>query len=141
MHLLTILANADEETSGGSLLGMLPLLALPLLAYFVLIRPNRRRMREQQEMQSDLEVGDEIVTNSGIYGFITGFDGDRVWVEVDDDVQLRVARAAIQGKIDTSEPTAATSGSDTSTPPPPPPASTKQDGPGSTTADNGVADE
>jgi len=104
MHLLSLLANAEEETSGaGSLLGMLPLLLLPLVAYFLLIRPNRKRIREQQSMQSTLEVGDEIVTTSGIYGFITGFDGDRVWVEVDDDVQLRVARAAVQGKVDLTD--------------------------------------
>ncbi len=101
MHFLSLLATADEETSGaGSLLGMLPLLLLPLVAYFLLIRPNRKRMREQQSMQSTLEIGDEIVTTSGIYGFITGFDGDRVWVEVDDDVQLRVARVAVQAKVD-----------------------------------------
>ena len=42
------------------------------------------------------------MTNSGIYGFITGFDDDRVWLEIDDDVQIRVIRAAIQGKVDTS---------------------------------------
>jgi preprotein translocase subunit YajC len=53
-------------------------------------------------MQSQLDVGDEIITNSGMYGFITGFDDDRVWVEIDDDVQVRLARAAIQGKVDTS---------------------------------------
>lgn len=106
MHFLTLLASSDEPAStSGSLLGMLPLLLLPLLAYFLLIRPNRRRMREQQDMQSGLEIGDEVITTSGIYGFITGFDGDRVWVEVDDDVQLRMAKAAIQGKIDTSTPT------------------------------------
>lgn len=103
MHLLIVLAAEDTTSTGGGLLGMLPLLLLPLLAYFLLIRPNRRRMREQQDMQSSLDVGDEVITSSGIYGFITGFDGDRVWVEVDDDVQLRVAKAAIQGKVDSGD--------------------------------------
>ncbi len=103
MHLLSLLANAEEETSGaGSLLGMLPLLLLPLVTYFLLIRPNRKRIREQQSMQSTLEVGDEIVTTSGIYGFITGFDGDVVWLEIDDNIQIRVARAAVQRKVDTA---------------------------------------
>ncbi len=60
------------------------------------------RWRRRQD-PGRLEVGDEIVTNSGIYGFITGFENDdRVWVEIDDDVQIRIARAAIQGKTDTS---------------------------------------
>ena len=133
MHLLTILAaNADNDTSaGGGLLGMLPLLALPLLAYFLLIRPNRRRMRDQQDLQSALAVGDEIITTAGIYGFITGFEGDRVWVEVDDDVQLRVARAAIQGKASPAE------GSDTA----PAPAAADESAPAAATADDRTADE
>ena len=39
------------------------------------------------------------MTNSGIYGFVTGVDGDKFWLEIDDDVQIRIARAAIQGRV------------------------------------------
>ncbi len=46
-----------------------------------------------------LEVGDEVVTRSGIYGFVSGFDDGVVWVEVDDNVQIRVDRAAIGRKV------------------------------------------
>ena len=70
--------------------------------YFLMIRPQRRRMREQSAMQSELDVGDEVITTAGVYGFITGFDEDRIWLEIDDDVQVRISRAAIQGKVDTS---------------------------------------
>ena len=52
-------------------------------------------------MQSSLEVGDEVLTTSGIYGFITGFEDDRIWIEIDDDVQIRVNRGFVQGKVDT----------------------------------------
>ena len=52
-------------------------------------------------MQSSLEVGDEVMTTSGIYGFITGFEDDRIWIEIDDDVQIRVNRGFVQGKVDT----------------------------------------
>jgi preprotein translocase subunit YajC len=70
--------------------------------YFLLIRPQRRRQRNQAAMQSSIEVGDEVMTTSGLYGFITGFDGDIVWLEIDDNVQIRVARAAVQRKVDTT---------------------------------------
>jgi preprotein translocase subunit YajC len=53
-------------------------------------------------MQSSIDVGDEIMTTSGVYGFVTGFDGDICWLEVDDNVQIRIARAAIQRKVDTA---------------------------------------
>ncbi len=76
------------------------LLLIPFALYFLMIRPQRRRLKEQQQLQSSLEIGDEIVTTSGIYGRITGEDGPtRFWIEVDDDVQIRVARAAIQGRV------------------------------------------
>lgn len=106
MHLLTILASADDDSAGGGAvivqLGIL--LLIPLAMYFLMIRPQRRRMREQVALQSALEVGDEVILTSGLYGFITGFDTDLglAWVEIDDDVQIRVARASIQGKIDTT---------------------------------------
>ena len=55
-------------------------------------------MRDQQAMQSSLEVGDEVMTTSGIYGFITGFEDDRIWLEIDDDVQIRVNRGVRPGQ-------------------------------------------
>ena len=105
MHLITILA-ADEGGGGGAAIAQLGILLLiPLALYFLMIRPQRRRMREQQALQSALEVGDEVMTTSGVYGFITGFDEDEggrpfIWLEIDEDVQIRVTRAAIQGKAD-----------------------------------------
>src|SRR3954453_4282497 len=82
--------------------------------YFLLIRPQRRRQRDQQTMQSSLEVGDEVMTASGIYGFITGFEEDKVWIEIDDDVQIRVNRGFLQGRVDTSGLTPPSSGASAS---------------------------
>jgi preprotein translocase subunit YajC len=104
MHALILLAQDGGGSSGGGVIQLLILLLIPFAMYFLLIRPQRKRMKEQAAMQSQLGVGDEVITNSGIYGFITGVDGDRFWLEIDDDVQIRVAKAAIQGKVDTSEP-------------------------------------
>jgi len=92
----------EATNSGGSPLSLLILPLMMVGMYFLLIRPQRRRMKEQSSMQSSLTEGDEIITTSGIYGFITGFDGDIVWIEIDDTVQIRVAKAAIQKKVDTS---------------------------------------
>jgi preprotein translocase subunit YajC len=102
MHSVSPLLAASS--SGASAIAQLLIFALIGLAmYFLLIRPQRRRQREQMSMQRSIEVGDEVMTTSGIYGFITGFDGDIAWVEIDDNVQVRVARQAIQRKVDTSK--------------------------------------
>jgi preprotein translocase subunit YajC len=110
MHLFSIIA-ADSGGGGGSLVSIGVLLLIPLAMYFLLIRPQRRRQRAQQELQSSLDVGDEVMTASGIYGFITGFEDDKVWIEIDDDVQIRVNRGFLQGKVDTSGISAPAAGS------------------------------
>ena len=102
MHVLALLAAEEDSGSGAAGLVQIGILLLiPLAMYFLMIRPQRRRMREQQAMQAELEVGDEVMTAAGIYGFITGFEDDVVWVEVDDDVQIRVSRGSLQGKVRT----------------------------------------
>lgn len=110
MHVLALLAAEDEGNASGGLIQIGILLLIPLAMYFLMIRPQRRRMREQQAMQSSLEVGDEVMTNAGMYGFITAFEDDIVWVEIDDDVQIRVNRSFLQGKVNatSSSTTAAT---------------------------------
>ena len=76
---------------------------IPVAMYFLLIRPQRRRQREAASLQSSIEVGDEVMTTSGLYGFVTGFEGDLAWLEIDDNVQIRIAKQAIQRKVDTSK--------------------------------------
>ncbi len=101
MHVLSIVG---ANSGGGS--SIISFLFLPLLlvaAYFLMIRPQRRRQRATQDLQRSIEIGDEVMTTSGVYGFVTGFDGDIAWLEVDDNVQLRVARAAIQRRVDTTQ--------------------------------------
>ena len=102
MQLAFLLASADES-SPNILVSLIPFLVIGLIMYFLLIRPQRKRMKEAAELQSTVGVGDEVVTTAGIYGFITGEDGpDRFWLEVDDDVQVRIARAAVSRKVDTN---------------------------------------
>ena len=73
--------------------------------YFVMIRPQRRRMREAQALQAGIAENDEVVLSSGIYGFVTGFHEDgTVWGDIADGhggerVEVRVSRASIAKKI------------------------------------------
>ena len=100
VHLASVIA---QSSSGGSAFGLLlPFAIMGVAMYFLLIRPQKRRQRQAAELQQSIEVGDEIMTTSGVYGFITGFDGDIVWLEIDDNVQIRVARGAVQRKVDTA---------------------------------------
>ena len=99
MQLSLILAAESSNPLPSLIIFML----IPVAMYFLLIRPQRRRQREAVALQSAIEVGDEIMTTSGVYGFVTSFDGDIAWLEIDDNVQIRIAKQSIQRKVDTAK--------------------------------------
>lgn len=88
-------------TQANPIVAFLPLLLMGVVFYFLLIRPQSQRRRAQMEMQSDVEVGDEVVTTSGIYGTITDIDDDYgiVTVEVAPNTDIRMARASIAQRL------------------------------------------
>jgi len=65
-----------------------------------LIVPQQRKLRRQRELVSSLEVGDDVMLGSGIYGTITGEDDDDLFVEIADNVEIRVARGAVSNKVE-----------------------------------------
>ena len=102
MHALSLLAASDSGS--GSLAGLfIPMALIGGAMYFLMIRPQRRKMRASSQLQSSIEIGDEVMTTSGVYGFVTLIDGDIAWLEIDDNVQIRIARQALQRKVDTSQ--------------------------------------
>jgi preprotein translocase subunit YajC len=66
--------------------GLLVIVALFVVFWLLLIRPQRRRQRAQEEMIASLRVGDEIVTAGGLYGDITAIEGDEGHVEIADGI-------------------------------------------------------
>lgn len=96
-----MLAMLAQQSQANPIVAFLPLLLMGVVFYFLLIRPQNQRRRAQLEMQSDVEVGDEIVTTAGIYGTITDIDDDYgiVTVEVAPNTDIRMARAAIAQRL------------------------------------------
>jgi preprotein translocase subunit YajC len=68
--------------------------------YFLIIRPQRRRMSDLQSLQRSLELGDEVVTVGGILGTIQRFDGEIVTIELSPGTEARVNRRAISARIE-----------------------------------------
>jgi preprotein translocase subunit YajC len=71
------------------------LVGIALLFWLVLIRPQARRQRELAHMQSALEVGDEVMLTSGVFGTVRGLDDDVARIEIAEGVTIRVARGAV----------------------------------------------
>jgi preprotein translocase subunit YajC len=70
--------------------------------YFLIIRPQRKRMNDLQSLQRSLELGDEVVTIGGILGTIRRFDGDIVTLELSPGTEARVNRRAISARVDST---------------------------------------
>ncbi len=69
--------------------------------YFLLIRPQRKKEKETQEMRKSLVVGDEILTIGGIYGKVINIKDDTITIEIGaDKVKLKIAKWAIGRKIE-----------------------------------------
>jgi preprotein translocase subunit YajC len=92
---------------------LLPILLLIVLMYFMLIRPQQKRMRAQQALLSAVQEGDEVLTTAGVYGFITAMEGDVVWVEIAEGVEVRVAKGAIARRVDATTDAPAAAAEDT----------------------------
>ncbi|GGD26562.1 preprotein translocase subunit YajC [Nocardioides daphniae] len=73
----------------------LPLVAIALLFWLLIVRPASKRQKEVQKLQAGLAVGNKVVLTSGIFAVITELGDDRVHVRVADGVVLEVARGAI----------------------------------------------
>ena len=81
-------------------LQILPFLLLIVVFYFVLIRPQRKRDKETQQMRNSIEVGDEVTTVGGIVGLVVNIKEDTVVLETGGDrSKIRIKRWAIQENL------------------------------------------
>ena len=88
-------AQPAAPSSGGGLSQILILVVFVAIFYFMLIRPQQKRMKDQQAMLSKLASGDEVVTSGGILGRITEVGETFVTLEVADGVRIKVQRGQI----------------------------------------------
>ena len=86
-------AAAGQE--GAGMLGMLPLLLIMVLFYFMLIRPQTKRAKEHKNMVEALSKGDEIVTNGGMLGRVNEVGESFVTVEVADGVEVKIQKQSV----------------------------------------------
>jgi preprotein translocase subunit YajC len=87
------------------------LLPIPILFYFLMIRPKQLEDRKRQQMIDALKKNDKVITTAGIYGTVVALDADhdRVVLRVDDDrgVKLTFSRSSVLKVVETSQEKAA----------------------------------
>lgn len=88
-------AQATGSSPGGDLMAFLPMVAIFVVFYFLLIRPQQKKSKETKAMLSALQKGDEVVTAGGIVGRITKLTDAYATVEIAPNVEMTVQRSAI----------------------------------------------
>jgi preprotein translocase subunit YajC len=96
MNTLALLLQSSDSTI-AFLVNMLPIAAIFLVFYFLVIAPANKQKRKTQEMLSTLKKGDRVVTSGGIYGTVQGVEPEVVYLKIADNVKVKVARSAITG--------------------------------------------
>jgi preprotein translocase subunit YajC len=91
-------ATEGEEGGGFDWTIIIFLVLIFAVFYFLMIRPQRKRQKQQRELMEGLQRGDKVITIGGIYGQIESLTEDSVVLKMESGTTIRVARNSIAGK-------------------------------------------
>lgn len=92
--------TSDQSTGNSTWYMVAFLVVIFALFYFVMIRPQRKRQKEQQTMIQGLQKGNKVITAGGIYGTIESVGEDSVVIKVESGTTLRVAKGSVAVRRD-----------------------------------------
>ena len=101
-NISVLVAATETATKSNPILSMLPLVLIFAAMYFLLLRPQRKRQKETAALQSSIAEGDEVILNSGMYGFVSAVEDDLLWIEIAEKVEVRVTKGSIARKVSVS---------------------------------------
>ena len=108
-NLLTGTAHAQEAatplTGGGGFASFIPLIAIFVIFYFLLIRPQQKKMKEHRAMLDAVRTGDKVITNGGIIGVVRGNNEalGALTLEIAKDTEIQVVRSMISDVLDSDK--------------------------------------
>jgi preprotein translocase subunit YajC len=96
-----------QATGGGAndmIMQLMPLVLIFVVFYFLLIRPQQKKVKTHRELLNNLRKGDTVVTGGGIMGKVVKLEDNVVFVEIADNVRIRVVRQTITDVVGKTEP-------------------------------------
>lgn len=100
--MLLFIANAHAQAAGApapDFTGLLLIVGMFVIMYFMIIRPQRKRQKEHQNMISAIAKGDEVITTGGILGKVTKVDDTYMVLEVSNNVELKFQKASLHAVL------------------------------------------
>lgn len=103
-------AQAAGAPAGlSSIASFAPLILIFVIMYFLMIRPQQKRVKEHRAMVEAIKKGDEVVTQGGLIGKVTSVRDNEIEVEIAPGVKTRVVRSTVTGLVAKTVPSAANS--------------------------------
>lgn len=97
-------AQAQDGGVGGLVGAIFPLLLMIPIFYFLIIRPQQKKMKQHNEMLQSIQRGDEIVTSGGLIGKVIRVKDGELSVEITEDVKVRVVQSMVSTVRSKTEP-------------------------------------
>lgn len=101
LQLVFELAQEGGRQQGNPLASFLPLIVLVGVFWFLIMRPQQRRMRDHRQLTSNLNQGDRIVAAGGIVGTVRRVDDDTISLQVADNVVIKVDKGSVSKRLQT----------------------------------------
>jgi preprotein translocase subunit YajC len=93
---------SQSSGQGNPLMGLLPLILIFVVFYFLLILPQQRKQKQHRKLLTELQKGDRVVTSSGIRGTIANVKDDTITLLIADGVKIELEKGHIVNKINPS---------------------------------------
>ena len=94
---MTSIALLQSAGTAAFIVQILPIAAIGLVFYFLVIRPASNQRKKTEEMLSSLKKSDRVMTTGGIYGVVQSVEADAVILKIAENVKVKVARSAVTG--------------------------------------------
>jgi len=90
---------AAAAPQGNPIIGLLPIILIFVVLYFLMILPQQRRQKKHLQMITNLKKGDRVITSSGIHGIITNVKENSFMVKIAENVEIEVDKGSISHKV------------------------------------------
>ncbi|MFQ5582195.1 MAG: preprotein translocase subunit YajC [Mariprofundaceae bacterium] len=95
-----IVHAAEPAAADGGMASLVPLILIMVIFYFLLIRPQQKRVKEHKSMVEALKKGDKVITGGGIIGTVADAKDDILKVDIAEGVRIRVKRDTVSGHVE-----------------------------------------
>ena len=95
MNIFSSLSLLQAQSTGGGLSGMIMIIAMIVIFYFFMIRPQSKKQKEIKKARESMQTGDKVVTAGGIHGKIKEISDVTINIEVAPGVQIKVDKTSV----------------------------------------------